>query len=279
MEAFVKSIQLGRHIDRFRLPQLRTFTRGSSLLFLYWAFRAELEKTDNENEIALKKERLQMPVYEMTEEDLKNPPWSGQNYEHWKYRLVKVKGRQIHRKTMFIPRSINNYDGFDYIVPVVVSESSTFNDQMGVLVNKGYTPHEYKDITNRWRMEDASRKYEFVGMITKGEDLDKQTFFKKGNAWDEQRFIWNNLFLPDMARATEFINKKAVEQAIIEVVDLESTDLDEKDPNHYNKNMSGTTTYPYPKTLAGALQPNNTHSELVKKQIAYVTLATLALLY
>ena len=86
-------------------------------------------------------------------------------------------------------------------------------------------------------------------------------------------------FLPDMARATEFINKKAVEQAIIEVVEIESTGLDEKDPNHYNKNMSGTTTYPFPKTLAGALQPKNSNSDLVKKQIACVTLAALAFIY
>ena len=154
MEAFVKSVQLGQTVERFRIPQIRNFVRGSSVLFLYWAFRAELEKSNNAKEINLKKERLQMPVYEMSEEDLKNPPWAGKNYEYWKYRLVKVKGRQVHRKTMFIPRNIHNYDGFDYIVPVVVSENSTFGDQMGVLVNKGYTPHEYKDITNvgEWRM-------------------------------------------------------------------------------------------------------------------------------
>jgi surfeit locus 1 family protein len=279
MEAFIKSIQLGRKVERFRAPQLKVVINTSSLLFLYYAFKAEVEKRTNESELILKKDRLKMPVYEVTEEDLINPPWSGKNYEDWKYRLVKVNGRQVHRKTMFIPRDLHNYDGYDYIVPVVTKENATFDEQIGVLVNKGFMPHEYKDLGNRWRLENASQTYDFVGMVTRGEDLDKSAFFKKGNAWDEQRFIFNNFFLPDMARATGFKNKSGVEQAVIEVLDLNETELDEKNPNHYNKNMSGTTTFPFPKTLAGALQPPVSNNDLLKRQVGYVALAALAILY
>ena len=131
----------------------------------------------------------------------------------------------------------------------------------------------------RLRLEDAYNKLPFIGMVTRGEDLENRSFFKKGNVVDEQRFIFNNLFLPQMAKATDFVNKRAVEQAIIEVVDLEETALDEKDPVHYKRDMSGNNTYPYPKTLAGALQPKTSNSQLLKNQLSYLGLALLGLLY
>lgn len=56
-----------------------------------------------------------------------------------------------------------------------------------------------------------------------------------------------------MARETRFSNRKGAEQGIIEVLDLNETDLNEKSATRYTKNMSGTTDFPYPKTLAGAL--------------------------
>ena len=220
-----------------------------------------------------------MPIYELKEADLENPPWADKNYENWKYRLVKLTGRQIHRKTMLIPHDKHNYPSFDYIVPVVVKESPTFTEQKGLLVNKGLLPHEYKDVATRLRMENAHSPVEFIGMLTRGEELDRGAFFKRGNAWDEQRFTFNNFFLPDMARATGFDNKNAIGQAVIEVVDLNETELDENSPYHYNKNMSGTTTFPYPKTLAGALQPPASNSQLTRRQLGYLTLAALGFLY
>ena len=37
-----------------------------------------------------------------------NPPWID-NYDDWKYRRVKLKGRYIHAKSMYIPNEVNNY--------------------------------------------------------------------------------------------------------------------------------------------------------------------------
>ena len=279
MEAFIKSIQLGRNIQRFRVSQLRPFAKGFSILMAYWVIENQLQKYKDNQELLLKKERLSMPVYELSEEDYLSPPWSGDNYEQWKYRLVKISGRQIHRHTMFIPRKIHNYQGFDYIVPVVHSESANFENQVGLLVNKGYIPHEYKDVTNRFRVEDAYNQFEFIGMVNKGEDLKNKNIFRKGNVVDEQRWIWNDLFLPQMAKASSFKNRKAVEQGIIEVLDLKETDLDEKNPHYYNKNMSGTTTFPFPKTLSGALQPSISHNKLFKDQLIYTFLAVIGFIY
>ena len=201
MEALLKSIELGQRIQRFRVPQARIWAKGAGMLLIYYTVQTEFEKMRNNSETELKKERLSMPVYELKEADLENPPWADKNYENWKYRLVKLTGRQIHRKTMLIPHDKHNYPSFDYIVPVVVKESPTFTEQKGLLVNKGLLPHEYKDVATRLRMENAHSPVEFIGMLTRGEELDRGAFFKRGNAWDEQRFTFNNFFLPDMARA------------------------------------------------------------------------------
>ena len=47
-----------------------------------------------------------MPVYELSEEELVNPPWVD-NYEAWKYRKVKFKGRYIHAKSMYVHNNIH----------------------------------------------------------------------------------------------------------------------------------------------------------------------------
>lgn len=279
MEALIKSIQLNRQVQRFRVPQLRPIIRGVSALMAYWVIDMQLQKYNESSELELKKERLSMPVYELSEEDYLNPPWAGDNYDQWKYRLVKIKGRQIHRQTMPIPRTLHEYEGYDYIVPIVHQEKDDFSDQVGLLLNKGFIPHEYKEIGNRNRVEDAETHFQFVGMVTKGEDLKSNNPFRKGNVFDEQRWIWNSLDLKQMARAVGFANREAANQAIIEIVDLKETPLDEKDSNHYKKNMSGTETFPYPKTLSGALQPAVPYSKVIKDQLGFGILAILGFIY
>jgi hypothetical protein len=81
----------------------------------------------------------------------------------------------------------------------------------------------------------------------------KGIFQNGANVWDEQRFNFTSFFLPDMVDAVELTNKKQAKVAIIELVDLESP-LDEKNPQHIDLDMTGTQTYPYRRTRAGALQ-------------------------
>ena len=64
---------------------------------------------------------MALPVYELSEEEMVNPPWVG-NYEDWKYRRVSFSGRFIHKHSMYIPNKIHNYDGYDFILPVVTKE-------------------------------------------------------------------------------------------------------------------------------------------------------------
>lgn len=63
------------------------------------------------------------------------------------------------------------------------------------------------------------------------------------------------------------------------MVELNVTGLDEKNPVRYNKDMSGTTDFPYAKTLSGALQPKTSDKNLLQQQIAYAAIAILGLLY
>ena len=279
MEAFLKSIEMGQRTTRFRVPQLRPLAKGTAAVLVYWAVRAELEKRSNAKDLALKKLRLQEPVHDLTDDEILYPPWSGKEYDQWKYRLVRVTGRQIHRLTQLVPRKVHGYEGFDYIVPLVTSENEAFKEQRGLLLNKGWLPHEYKNPGARFRIEDAASRHSFIGMVTRGEDLDTSIFFKRGNVWDEQRYIWGNFYLPDMARATPFVNRDAVKQGVIELIDLDATPLDVNDPNHYARDMSGTMGYPHPKSLSGALQPVNSNDTLLKKQMAYGAIAEALILY
>ena len=73
----------------------------------------------------LKKERLNLPVYELEGDELVNPPWVG-NYEAWKYRRVKLKGRFIHKHEMLIHSKIHNYDGHEMILPMVTKEDENY---------------------------------------------------------------------------------------------------------------------------------------------------------
>lgn len=56
-----------------------------------------------------------------------------------------------------------------------------------------------------------------------------------------------------MVKASELKNKEEAKVAMIELVNID-TPLDERDPLHYDQDMTGSTPFPYQKTRAGALQ-------------------------
>ena len=77
--------------------------------------------------IALKKERLAMPVYELKGDELVNPPWTHDNLDEWLYRPVKLTGRQIHRLAMQPHVQHGPMGGMHYIIPVVTQEDEERN--------------------------------------------------------------------------------------------------------------------------------------------------------
>ena len=277
MEAYLKSLELGKNIPRFRVASFRKYTLATSALLFYWTAKIQMEKYRENEDVELKKHRLTLPVYEMTEADYKNPPWKGENYNEWKYRLIKVAGREIHSKAMMIPQKVNHYQGYAYIIPVIYSENEKLENQVAVFVNKGWMPHEFKNTESRMRVENSKTRQQYVGMLNRGEEYSRWNFFKKGNVFDEQRWIWNNFYLKDMARAVKMTNEKALREGVIELLDFKQTVLDESDPLHYARDMSLTQIFPHKKTLSGALQPFDPRSETIKKQIGY-TVAALCLL-
>lgn len=279
MEVLLKSLELGRKVSRFRVKELSKYAKAAGALLTYYAIKLELERQADLREAHLKKHRLSQPVYEMKDEDYINPPWAGPNYEQWKYRLIKVKGREIHRKGILIPKKVNNYSGFAYFIPLIHQEDAKLENQVAILLNKGWMPHEYGPISNRIRVEDSVNKNEYIGMLNRGEEYSRWNFWKKGNAFDEQRWVWNNFYLPDMAKAIKSTNEKAVRQGVIEVLNLTETALDETDPLHYARDLSLTQIFPHPKTLSGALQPVQPRSETRRKQLLYLAAAVGLFLY
>lgn len=277
MEVYLKDLEMKRKprlFDARFSPIVKATAAG---LLAFYSFKWGYRYINNNTEIKLKKERLAMPVYEVSESDLESPPWLN-DYENWKYRLVKFEGRFIHRKTAYIPRTVNAYEGFDYIVPCAVTEEDRMAVQRGFLVNKGWIPHEYKSLENKARIENAYVPETVVGIITKNEDLQKSIFFKKGNIEDEQRFSFNNLNFRELVKMSGFINKKSMQVALIEAIDTDFTKLDEKDPHHYARAMGPEIDYPYKKTLAGALQPKYTDKELAVRSILYGIAAVVVIL-
>lgn len=71
-----------------------------------------------------------------------NFPWNSSNIDQWVYRPVKIKGRQIHKHTMFPERYRETCPGADYIVPLVTKEDDVWSvdSREGILLNKGYIP-------------------------------------------------------------------------------------------------------------------------------------------
>jgi len=277
MEVYLKDLENKRKPRIFDMKISPLAKAAVTGLFAFYSAKWGYRYLNNNAEMKLKKERLSMPVYEVTEADLESPPWLN-DYENWKYRLVKIHGRFVHRNTTYVPRNVNAYQGYDYIVPCAVTEEDRMAVQKGFLVNKGWIPHDMKAIENRNCVENSYVPETVVGMLSKSEDLERSIFFKGGNVQDEQRFTFNNLNFREIVKMSTFANKKAMEVALIEAIDTEFTKLDEKDPHFYARAMGPEYDWPYKKTLAGALQPKYTDRELAVRSIGYGIVAVLALL-
>jgi len=220
------------------------------------AFLEEKKRTEIIDRVALKKERLAMPVYELKDDELVNFPWNDENLNEWLYRPIKVKGRKIERLEMNFKEYYGQTPGATCMVPIVTKEDAerTMDSRSGLIINLGWMHHS---VLNRHvrstRAMDSDNIYEFVGFVTEGERY-KCWFGKKANICCEQLVRFGDFYLPDMARATEFQNKEQVRTAILERVAMD-TPLDEKDPRlMVGHDLCIEGEYPHAKTRAGALQ-------------------------
>ena len=69
----------------------------------------------------------------MRDQELVSAPWNKNNLDEWLYRTVRVTGRPIHGKAIYIPRNEviivfkieykYGKEGFEYIVPFVTKEN------------------------------------------------------------------------------------------------------------------------------------------------------------
>ena len=133
------------------------------------------------------------------------------------------------------------------IVPAVTKENPLEMIREGVLLNLGYMPPELKNPRRVAFRYDSFNYFPIVGMVTRNQDLGKNTYWKRGDAVDEQRFFLTNLDLRKISRASNFVNWKNMDGALIELVDLDYTGLDKTNPAVYNIDAGGAASAPYQK--------------------------------
>jgi cytochrome oxidase assembly protein ShyY1 len=59
---------------------------------------------------------------------------------------VKVTGRPLHNKAILIPSKSFGLAGYEYVVPIVTKETPEGDALEGVLLNKGFIPHEFAEV-------------------------------------------------------------------------------------------------------------------------------------
>lgn len=118
-----------------------------------------------------------------------NPPWANGNLEEWLYRPVRVIGRPVHRKEMHFPWHRQGYKGALTFVPVVTKEDEdlTMDSREGLIVGIGWMPAYYLAHDNRGRWENTFDMQEFVGIVTRNEEL-QDNKLKLPNIYDEQLY-------------------------------------------------------------------------------------------
>lgn len=241
---------------------------GGVALVLAVMKTAEIGKA--EKEVARRKEQLSKPVYELKGNEASNFPWDKSNLNEWLYRPVKITGRPLHNKAMLVPRTLEGYTGFDYIVPLVTKENEDGSEQEGILLNKGWLPNEDYHPGNRFRIENALPQT-FDAYVSLNSELDeKNSFFKDGNNPGKGRNKWTHVYLPDMAKTSEFKNQSTVKLALLEAVNPNSV-LDERNPKHFEMTLIGSEESPFPKTRAGALQLRTMPWDLTHERNTYAT--------
>jgi len=241
---------------------------GASLLL--GVFKG-LEAAQANAEISFRKDQLEKPIFELKGNDAVNFPWGKENLREWLYRPIRITGRPLHNKAMLIPRRHEGYRGFDYIVPLVTKENEDGSVQEGILLNKGWIPHEYAHVGARHRIENA-RPQTFDCYLSLQSELDeKGSLFKEGNSPARDRNKWNHVFLPDMAKASGFKNVDSVKLALLERVNLKTLN-DERNPKHFEYSLAMMEDYPFEKTKAGALQLRHMPWDLQAHQNAYSAL-------
>ncbi len=194
--------------------------------------------------------------------------------DEWLYRPVKVRGRPIHKKDMKFRVDRYGFVGSMHFVPLVTNEDddASHESREGLLLGLGWIPHNFDDVSNRFRFENSHDYQEFTGIVTTNEELAGRN--SQANIYDEQKFDVRHYYLPELAKASGLKNQDVVSLAAIERVNLD-TPNDEKNPRHYDIDLTATEQFPYVKTRSGALQ-NRMMPWDYQHRIDYLTFTAIA---
>lgn len=196
-----------------------------------------------------------MPIYEFEEKDYINPPWIGREDE-WLYRRVVFQARPKHRFSMYLKEDLHHHPGYQQVIPFVYNEDQNLENQKGLLVNTGWYPEEFKDISGRYRLENSFGNSLVYGVVTKGKHLKRGDFWRRGNAFDEQRYSFNSFDLERYVKSCQLTNPNEAKRVIIQLI---SPVPYKQNVFNYSleKDITHTETYPYKQTTAGLLRENS----------------------
>lgn len=146
-----------------------------------------------------------------------------------------------------MPNRALNVPGYDFIVPFVTHERFLEKIRIGVLVNMGFLPEEFRHPFMRKHMLASNSYLDIFGVVTKNRNLQKAHVFKQGNTEDEQRFSLKNFNLSDFAEFSSLSNKENVGEAVIEYISMDDSKMSENAVLEYNVDLNATQQIPFHK--------------------------------
>ncbi|EGR34212.1 hypothetical protein IMG5_020760 [Ichthyophthirius multifiliis] len=214
---------------------------------LSMGFLTKLESKRNHKKVEQMKEQMALPQLEIKEA---KQLFDENTRPNSLYRTIKIKGRPIHRKGMMIPVKSYGLYGYEYLVPLVTFENEDESHQEGFILNLGFIPQEYAEISQRCKIENVEIQ-EFTCVVNDSQHLQKQGGIFAKN--DLEKNKWEYANLKQLTQFTEFKNQEQCQSFILEQVNP-NTELNEKNCQHLNINSDYREDYPYIFTRSGILQ-------------------------
>lgn len=157
-----------------------------------------------------------------------------------------MRGRPIHAKQALIPTKHVGMNGFECIVPLVMSEKEDGSDQHGVMLSLGFIPQEYAHPSMRYKVE-SSDWQTFTAYVSTLDELQAHGTFTNGNKGGFENVgegCWNYADLEHIAKQSGLTNWKSSKHAILEQVNP-NTEKDERSRVRRDHDSSFQQDLPY----------------------------------
>ena len=133
----------------------------------------------------------------------------------------------------------------------MVREDADRSNAQGLIFSRGFLPYCFKDIGNRYRIENATQQT-VLGFVSRLPELNRSSLLD-GNSTDETKREFTTADCQDFVKASGFINVREAGVAVVEQLHQLGV-LDERRSERRAIDCCATENYPYAKTETGAIQ-------------------------